>query len=531
MKHRLILIATLLILCCFALLVACAIESGNGEETATEIESTDCTGSMETAPDLSAQMPIDGSVYKITSICNDGVLESYHFGMGDGYAVQVNEYVGDLNQLWRFHLNEDSTYCIENLSAGRYLALMRDTKENGTGLVVTSADPAASAQRFKVMLNEDGTYKLLTSHNKALQCSSDEIMGEENPVIQNSVSDRSQQVFKIEFICDESVELPQMLQLSGDTDLMCTPEIVKCNGKYYCYGFKIGIPYTVSSDLKHWELGGYSFTTEDKMAFDWMKKMYPEWVAEQWTNGGMWVPGVYYFGGKYYMYYALSKNGAPKSTIGMAWNMTLDPSSPDFKWVDGGPVLSTDYNVGGGYNCIDPFVYVDDAGEPWLAYGSWFKGVGIRKLDKETGLLPEGDETVYQIAYMSSGSLYGHAIEACWIIKKDGYYYQFNAVGPMDERYHNVVSRSETLTGTYYSRDGVSNVSDGDRTVTAEMKEGVYCPAHCSVFQDDDGQYYMIGEYYWPDESPFQAYISTIVWDDEGWPYTALSPNVLELLD
>ena len=63
-----------------------------------------------------------------------------------------------------------------------------------------------------------------------------------------------------------------------------------------------------------------------------------------------------------------------------------------------------------------------------------------------------------------------------------------------------------------------------------EWKDGVQGTAHAQPFLDDDGQWYMVSES-WQDrsvESPaIQLHISKIVWNEAGWPVTALSANLL----
>ena len=54
-------------------------------------------------------------------------------------------------------------------------------------------------------------------------------------------------------------------------------------------------------------------------------------------------------------------------------------------------------------------------------------------------------------------------------------------------------------------------------------------PGHASVFLDEDGQHYFVGEYFRKD-SPSIMMISTIVWDKDGWPVTALTPDIADVL-
>lgn len=70
-------------------------------------------------------------------------------------------------------------------------------------------------------------------------------------------------------------------------------------------------------------------------------------------NGSLWAPDIYYYKGKYYLYYSVSAWMNFNSSIGLATNITLDSTNPKYKWIDEGQVIS--YRNGGeGVNLIDP---------------------------------------------------------------------------------------------------------------------------------------------------------------------------------
>ncbi|MBR0326952.1 MAG: hypothetical protein IIX09_04040, partial [Clostridia bacterium] len=62
-------------------------------------------------------------------------------------------------------------------------------------------------------------------------------------------------------------------------------------------------------------------------------------------------------------------------------------------------------------------------------------------------------------------------------------------------------------------------------------KPGVQATAHAQPFLDDDGTWYMVSEM-WMDRSDpdkkIQLHISKMVWNDEGWPVTALATNLVD---
>ena len=104
--------------------------------------------------------------------------------------------------------------------------------------------------------------------------------------------------------------------------------------------------------------------------------------------------------------------------IGLATNVTLDPASPQYQWIDEGLVIRsvpTD-----NWNAIDPNMGFDADNTPWLSFGSFWDGIKMRRIDRSTGKLAAADTTLYALA--SRG---GDAIEAPSIVYRDGYYYLF----------------------------------------------------------------------------------------------------------
>src|SRR4051794_26228777 len=127
---------------------------------------------------------------------------------------------------------------------------------------------------------------------------------------------------------------PRVLQLSGDTEGVHDPAVIKEGDTYYvfCTGGGRGgqgiIPIRTSKDLQHWTMAG---SVLDKP---------PEWATTEIPKGrGAWAPDISYYAGKFHLYYAVSSFGSRNSAIGLATNLTLDPTSPKYKWVDEGLVL------------------------------------------------------------------------------------------------------------------------------------------------------------------------------------------------
>ena len=101
-----------------------------------------------------------------------------------------------------------------------------------------------------------------------------------------------------------------------------------------------------------------------------------------------------------------------------------------------------------------------------------------------------------------------------------------------NNNYHWTVGRSESLFGPYVNKNGKPMLEGHTSTITG-YKPGIEGVAHASVLLDDNGQYYMVAEC-WKDRSDpnrkVQLHINTIVCNDDGWPVTAISRDLIDEL-
>ncbi|HEX5202417.1 MAG TPA: family 43 glycosylhydrolase [Actinoplanes sp.] len=238
------------------------------------------------------------------------------------------------------------------------------------------------------------------------------------------------------------------------------PTVIR-QGRYY-YSFITGdigtrtyLPMRRSADLVHWEFLGPVFSTP------------PAWVAGELgtTPGDFWAPDISYLHGEFRLYYAASSFGTNNSVIGLATNRTLDPASPDYGWVDRGMVLRS--GAGDDFNAIDPEVIVDH-GQPWLAFGSFWDGIKMRRLDPATGLA--GDPELVSLA--SRG---GASIEGASIVRHGKFFYLFASFDyccrGVDSDYRVVVGRATRVNGPYVDRAGTPMLSGGGSEVLRGYNE------------------------------------------------------------
>ena len=290
----------------------------------------------------------------------------------------------------------------------------------------------------------------------------------------------------------------------GDVRQVHDPSIIKEGDTYYLFSTRAGIAIRCSKDLVHWRLCGDVFAH------------LPEWAVRD-VSGvrGLWAPDVSYFNGKYHLYYSVSTFGSNRSSIGLATNGTLDPASDKCRWVDHGKVIGS--NAGDDWNAIDPDVVLDEQGQPWLAFGSFWGGIKLRKLDTATGKLSSADQTLYSLARRPTPG----AIEAPNIIRKNDYYYLFVSFDfccrGKDSTYNIRVSRARRLTGPYIDRSGKAMMDGGGTLVVAGAGRWAG-PGHCSLLQEKSGDWLVYHAYDTDWRGVATLRIVALRWDSEGWP-------------
>ena len=281
------------------------------------------------------------------------------------------------------------------------------------------------------------------------------------------------------------------------------PCIIKEKDTYYVYATGPGIAVRKSKDLIEWVSVGRVF---DKTP-DWASKAVPG------NKGSLWAPDISFFNGKYHLYYSVSTFGSRRSCIGLATNKTLDLSCGEYKWIDAGVVVSS--TPQDDWNAIDPNIVLDENGRPWLSFGSFWGGLKMVKIDPDTGKPKE--KTVYSIAARPVEK----AIEAPFIVRKNGYYYLFaswdRCCRGVKSDYKIVVGRSKSVTGPYVDRAGI-DMARGGGTLLLAGYDNIKGPGHNALLMEGEKDW-LIHHYY----DAYRNGIATLqirplLWADDGWP-------------
>jgi len=308
---------------------------------------------------------------------------------------------------------------------------------------------------------------------------------------------------------------PRVLPLEGDISPIHDPTMIREGDSYYVFATNRfqgkHVPQFCSKDLRHWRFCGNVFDDV------------PHWALRYVPGArGMWAPDVSYINGRYRIYYSVSTFGSTQSVIGLITNKTLNPESPDYRWVDEGYVVAS--SAHNDWNSIDANFTADENGDHWLLWGSFWSGIKMHKLDKQTGKLSSEDTTMYSLA--SRRPMQPPAIEAPLIVRHAEFYYLFvsfdRCCRGAESTYKIMVGRSRKITGPYADREG-KPMLEGGGTLLLEGSEHWRGPGGQHVLPQPEGDLLVFHAYDAKTGRP-SLRISTLVWDEEGWPRAGKLP-------
>jgi arabinan endo-1,5-alpha-L-arabinosidase len=242
------------------------------------------------------------------------------------------------------------------------------------------------------------------------------------------------------------------LALDGQVVIHDPSTVIQCDGKYYTYG-----------------TGGGSLVSDD--GWTWRRGVTP-------ARTGL-APDVVHLGDRYCLYVATT-NVQPKAEIHMIWTRSLDPASPDYKWVEGGLVAASDGLE--DCNAIDPAVFRDPAdGRLWLTYGSYFGYIRLVELDPKTGARLNPASVPRNLAVNC---------EASAMMYHDGWYYLLATHGSCcrgaDSGYNIRVGRAKKVTGPFLDNMGVDMIQGGGKLLLGSGGR-VVGPGHFGLIDLGDG--------------------------------------------
>lgn len=266
------------------------------------------------------------------------------------------------------------------------------------------------------------------------------------------------------------------------------PSIVRVEDTYYMVNSSFiyfpCIPVSESKDLVHWRIIGYAITN-------------PEWAALDNLEGGRgyWAPDISYYKGKFYITATYRLNDT-----GIVYRKQIVVSSEHPEGPYSKPAIIDE-------DGIDPSIFNDDDGRRYMLLN---RGARIFELNEDATKQISKAELLY----------YGdnkRAPEGPHLLKKDGYYYLFEAEGGTGPGHRITVSRSRELKGIYEPcpYNPIMRQNNPDEIIQR-------C-GHGKPVQTQNGQWYMvylcgrkIGDGY--SILGRETALDPITWTADGWP-------------
>jgi arabinan endo-1,5-alpha-L-arabinosidase len=297
-------------------------------------------------------------------------------------------------------------------------------------------------------------------------------------------------------LAGQSRALAAFWNLSGDIAVH-DPTLIKEGNSWYTFSTGPGIQVLKSDNGTSWYRVPQIFLNEPS----WWNSAVP---AQK--DLDVWAPDVQWYNGKVWLYYSISTFGSNRSAIGLASANSVGAG----QWKDEGIVLQS--STSNNYNAIDPELVIDASGNPWLAFGSFWSGLKIVKLDKNT-MKPTGN-----ISSIAARPNNGGAIEAPSITYRNGYYYLFASIDScckgVNSTYKMVYGRSTSITGPYVDKNGV-NMMNGGGTILDTGNVRWKGPGGQDVV---NGNLIVRHAYDATDNGNPKLLISDLLWDTNRWP-------------
>lgn len=278
------------------------------------------------------------------------------------------------------------------------------------------------------------------------------------------------------------------------------PSIVRVGEDYYMVNSSFiyfpCIPISHSKDLLHWEVIGHAITN-------------PEWAKIQNLEGGRgyWAPDISYYEGRFYITatYRLNDTGTVYRK-----QMVTSSDRPEGPYCE--PVFLDE-------DGIDPSIFTDDDGKRYMILN---RGARIFEIS------PDGKQQLSEATLL----YYGHqkrAPEGSHLLKKDGYYYLFQAEGGTGPGHRISVSRSRELFGNYEAcpynpimrqTDELAGIQRAGHGKPVMTQNGEWFMVYLCGRQID-GKYSMLGR---------ETAMDPITWTPDGWPIVnnLQGPSVLQ---
>lgn len=299
-------------------------------------------------------------------------------------------------------------------------------------------------------------------------------------------------------------------RLAGDISPVHDPAIIRQGDNFYLFATSHAragqglIHVRTSKDLVSWTRAAPVFAEM------------PAWVKDAVPGArGIWAPDVSFSNGEYRVYYSVSTFGKNRSAIGLVTTPSLEKPV----WTDKGPVIRS--GESDDFNAIDPNIFEDAEGRQWLAFGSFWSGLKLVRLDPATGLRSGEDAKIHALARRASPG----AIEAPFVIRRGEFYYLFASFDfccrGAASTYYTVVGRAKDPTGPYIDRHGKPMMEGGGFLVLhagLDAARRFVGPGHVAILREPKRDYIVYHAYDTQRNGASTLRIQPLGWTDDGWP-------------
>jgi len=272
------------------------------------------------------------------------------------------------------------------------------------------------------------------------------------------------------------------------------PTLIRGGSTWYLFHTGRGIQASRSTD------GGRTWEPAPPVIHDrpaWWDDAVPEHYSLE-----AWAPDAWTYRGRTWLAYAISTFGSNGSAIGL-----LSAETPAGPWRDDGLLVRS--TAKDDFNAIDPELATDEAGAPWLAFGSFWSGIQLVPLDPST-LRPSGAR--HLLAARPEG------IEAPALVHHAGYYFLFVSVGRccqgVASTYRIAVGRARAIVGPYLDRSG-KDLRSGGGEILLVGDDRWKGPGGQDVV---DGDLLVYHAYDASDGGKAKLRTATLAWGADGWP-------------
>ncbi|MBO5187638.1 MAG: family 43 glycosylhydrolase [Prevotella sp.] len=299
-----------------------------------------------------------------------------------------------------------------------------------------------------------------------------------------------------------------------DKPMVHDPVIAMQDGTFYMMSTGHGLQLATSEDMNTWTV--WSHTPVLSHIPEWTHDSVPGFKSH------VWAPDIIRFRNRWWLAYSCSTFGKNTSAIGLASTDKL--TVPDknggkgTQWRDEGTLVCS---KGGrdNWNAIDPNFIIDENGNPWLTFGSFWDGIQLAPLDSTMHIACR--DSIRTIARRKTTGR-ANPIEAPFIFRHGDYYYLFVSwdycCRGMESTYKVAVGRSRTVTGPYIDRDG-RDMRDGGGTVFFEGdKRQFEAAGHSAAYNFGDQDIFICHGYSIADNGASILVRRNMEWTADGWP-------------